>query len=374
MLDRRAACLLALAVLAPAFAGCAEDAAPAARDERLRNGATDARDDGGTTTSITVMPKPPSQRWHFHDHWKGQPTLVLVNRTVTLNASQDAHGLPALSALVTLEPGVIVPPETGTVGVTVTWDAAAQGAINLTYRPADANGYAPAGDIENGERANITVTESMTDVPHRAHSLWAFNLTAIAGGTPPTLPPRDVHVLVTATIGRPLFIDPPHLDWWQDQDAIPLVEGATGSFGAARTPAANLTLPDPDGGATPADMARPARVPADEGRIVPEGAKVVVVHLEWTSEVPDQKLAVRYREANLPSEGDMPLAKDGATSRVFVVPVDPDQTDTTYSNRTTWEFEVLPEGDASAFRGTFTLHAWVARVEGDAALAIASHS
>lgn len=379
MLGRSAACLLAIVVVAPALAGCTNDEAPAARDdgETLRPGSAGGAAPGGsatTGTATTSSPpvKSPAQRWHFHDHWKGEPTITLVNRTLELNATQRHDGLPALSALVELDPGVIVPPETGTLRVSASWTGTEGGALNLTYRPADSSGFHPGGDIGNGGNVSLSVTESNADVPHRAASLWAWNLTAVPAGTPPTLPPREVSIVITATIGRPLFIDPPHVDWWQGATTAPLVLGATGTIDAARTPAGNLTLPPAAGGAQqppkPADATRPVRVPVDEGRIVPEGAKTIIVLLNWTTDLPDAKLAVHYRELNLPSSGPMLLAKDGPTSRVFAVEVDPHQTDTTYSNRTTWEFDVVPDGDAAAFRGSFTLYAWVARVEQDAAL------
>lgn len=371
----RAAAVLVVLLVTPALAGCADEAAPAAQQDTLRPANTGS---GGGVTTSTPIPKPATERWHFHDYWKGSPTIELLNRTVELNATTDAQGLPALSAIFTLDEGIIVPPETGQLDVVATWASefaasgeGAAGLLNLTYRPADANTFQPGGDLANGGVVTIRVTETMADVPHRAGSLWAFNLSAKAGGTPPELPPRMVHVTVTATIGRPLFIDPPHLDWWQGNDVIPLVMGAKGQLqGSARTPAGNVTIPQLGGptSPTPGDFSKPARVPVDAERIVPEGTRTLVVLLNWTSEVPDQKLLVRYREGNLGMEGPLEVAKDGATNRVFVLAVDNDQTDTTYSNRTTWEFEVVPEGDAGAFRGEFTFYAWVARVETDRAL------
>jgi hypothetical protein len=183
-----------------------------------------------------------------------------------------------------------------------------------------------------------------------------------------------IHVNVTATIGRPLFIDPPHVDWWQGATVLPLVAGAKGEIATATTREGNVTVTGLPDSTPPSAAPQDVVVPVDAGRIVPEGAASVVVVLNWTSQAPSQKLAVRYKEGNLPSEGPMQVAKDGDGHRVFVVPVQPPQTDTTYSNRTTWEFHVVPEGGTgteAAFDGSFTLVAWVTTLQpGDATRAV----
>lgn len=369
---RRLALLLGLAVLAPALAGCASEA-PGAKEEPLTQGGA------GTTTGAggspadpvvpTVKPKTTSERWHFHDHWKGNPTILLVDANVTFNATVGGNGLPALSALVALPNGLIVPPETGYLTLNVSWDAGGApggGLVNVTYRPADSNDFFGAGDLANGNATYLRTTESNCDVPHRQQSAWLFNLTARPAAEPaPGAPPATVRFTVHATIGRPLFIDPPHLDWWQGGDVLTLVAGHAADVATAATPAGNLTLPGAGApaAATPGDATQGVRVPVDEGRIVPEGTKSVVVMLNWTSTAAPAKLALQYRELNLPSEGPMDLAVDGESSRVFVLPVRAPQTDTTYSNRTTWEFHVVPEGEPAAqFHGSFTLVAWATRL------------
>lgn len=362
---RTGALAAALLVASAALAGCTEDA-PAASGEPAPKTASERL---AESTPPLPARKTTNERWHFHDHWKGEPTITLLDVDVNLSATTGGDGLPAIGALLTLPDGTIVPPEAGSVTLNVTW-AREGGLVNLTFRPADSNSFFPGGDASRGAGVLIGITESMADVPHRSQSLWAFNLTAKPGGEPAGLPDTLVHVTINATIGRPLFIDPPHLNWWLGGDVIPLVTGVRGRLDTAATPAGNLTLPgDPDATTRPAAVAAAPRVPATDGRIVPEGAKSIVVLLNFTSEVPNGKLLVRYREANLPSEGAMTLAVDGGAYRVFTVPVDPDQTDTTYSNRTTWEFQILPEGGpASAFRGEFTLYAWVAKLGEDEAI------
>lgn len=379
--------LVAVATLVPALAGCADDTPAGTTNEPLRPGGTSASTP--TPSPNAPIPKSMNERWHFHDYWKGTPTITIMENDTTLEPTASPEGATGLSAILTPADGVIVPPETGTLSVTITWEETLPGgAINLTYRPADSNGFHAAGDVANGETLNITVTESMADVPHRPRSLWAFNVTAVPGGTPPLMPARDVRVVVTATIGRPLFIDPPHVNWWQTGDVLPLVAGATGTLTTAtgatgnvtvpRAPAVPPTLPPAQPPATPTlpvgptEAAEPARVPVDAGRIVPEGARSIVVSLNWTSEVPDAKLAVHYRESNLGTSGPLDVTEDGAGHRVFTLLVDNDQTDTTYSNRTTWEFMVVPEptqaGAPAAFHGEFTLYAWVTKLEPAAAL------
>lgn len=365
--------LVGLVVLASAFAGCAGNDEDTPSTTPPRGSSSTTPGPSGDTQSVPVpKPKGTSDRWHFHDYWKGEPTITLLNATVTLNAT--AHGadsLPTISALVQLPSGVVVPAETGLLTVNVTWEPATTGLVNLTFRPADSNDYTPAGDLANGVALTLLTTESMSDVPHRQQSFWRFNFTAAPGGSPPALPGKDLKVVIQATIGRPLFIDPPHLDWWQSSDTIPLVAGAKGEIATATTRVGNLTY-----GQSPAPHPVPtlARVPMDAGRIVPEGGKSIVAILNWTSDVPNQKLTLAYKEGNLPSEGPLQVAKDGATSRVFSIPLQQAQTDTTYSNRTTWEFTVKPDGQEGAFKGTFTLVAWVSRLQPEAAVAVVTAS
>lgn len=379
---RRPAALVAVLLLLPALAGCAGDA-PGAREEPVQKGTTGSQpnaplSDG--TPAPAVKPKGTSERWHFHDYWKGNPTITLVEANVSFNVTTGADGLPALSAFVDLPQGVIVPPETGILTLNVTWEAETQGLVNVTFRPADSNDFLPGLDLAKGVPGNLTTTESQADVPHRQVSAWRFNLTMKPSPDVAGLPPRDVHFTVQATIGRPLFIDPPHLNWWQGGDILPLVADAKGEFASLAHPGGNLTLADPlqapAAPPTAAKVAESPRVPVAEGRIVPEGTKSIVAILNWTTQAPQGKLALHYRENNYPSEGALEVATDAAGSRVFVLPVMAAQTDTTYSNRTTWEFRIVPEGQpASAFEGAYTLHAWATRLApADAVAAIAPKS
>ena len=359
VVDRRLPVILAALIVGAVFAGCAGDSD---QGQPLQGGSASS----GVVTSdpptpiVTPTPKPTSQRWHFHDYWKGSPTLTLFDGNVTLNATVSDAGTPALSALLLLPNGVIVPAETGSLTVNASWaQTAPGGAVNLTYKPADSNGFFGAGMLANGKPVVVNTTESMCDVPHRQESLWKFNLTAAPDGTPPGLPARDLHVIITATIGRPLFIDPPHVNWWIGSNVLPLVDGAKGDVFTATTAASNLTILTSPAAAGAAPSPASARVPVDDGRIVPEGAKTVIAVLNWSSQAPNQKLSLRYEESNLPSTGPMQLSKDGANSRVFTLDVRAAMTDTTYSNHTTWAFDVVPDGQTPAFQGTFTLVAWV---------------
>lgn len=364
----RLALVVAMLALVPLLAGCASSPQPAAVQQA---GTSQAPFTDPTTVNAAPPPKPMSQRWHFHDYWHAMPVITLLDTNVTLNLTQDAAGLPALSQIVALPNGVIVPAETGFLTVNVSWASQAPGgAVNLTFRPADSQSYRGAGNVTSGKPAVIFTTESMCDVPHRQESFWRFNLTALPNGTPPTMPAQTVHLTITATIGRPLFIDPPHVDWWQGNNVLPLVAGAKGDITTATTRAGNLTtggLGSVAAGAPPAPPApQDVRVPADAGRIVPEGTATIVAILNWTGQAPAQKLSLRYEEANFPSSGTMSIAKEGDSSRIFVLSVRPAQTDTTYSNRTTWLFHVVPEGGTgseAAFQGSFTLVAWVSELQ-----------
>ena len=346
-----------------------------------------------TATPSPAAPRGTSERWHFHDYWQNDPTITLYEGDVTFNVTpMGADGLPTLNAIVDLPHGTIVPPETGFLTLTVDWEGetpASGGLVNITYKPADSNEFFWAGDAAAKVPVILNTTESNCDVPHRQASAWRFNLTAKPGGADAAgLPPKTFHFNITATIGRPLFIDPPHLNWWRNGDTIPLVEAASGKIHSVSTPAANATVPDPSTIEPPApgvpgvpperpalpvkaeDLSTTYRVPIDDARIVPEGTKTVLAMLNWTSQVPDAKLSLRYRENNLPSEGAMELLADGAGARVYVLKPAAASTDTTYSNRTTWEFTVVPEGAPLAtFEGEFTLVAWASRLEPAAVLA-----
>ncbi|GEM_PF-4360555 len=382
MAVRRFAAWAVLALVVPAFAGCASKDAPAATGPDVSGGTVGGSAPTGSSATAAPAPQPApisgtSARWHFHDYWHGNPTIVLFDAHVNLSA-----GAGGLSALVDLPQGVIVPPETGFLLVNVSWPASPAGStaglVNVTYRPADSNDFFPIKDAANGKAIVIPTTESMCDVPHRQKSLWAFNLTAApSSDVPPGLPGTELHVVVSATIGRPLFIDPPHFNWWSGSDVLDLVKTTQGAIATAGTPQGNATLPDASGllagGAPPspdrvsstaASANRSVTVPATAGRIVPEGATNVVAVLNWSPDEPTMpRLKLTYEEQNYPSSGALQTAVDGATSRVFILPVQPGQTDTTYSNRTTWQFHVVPEGDsAAAFKGGFTLTVWVTRL------------
>ena len=378
------ALLVGLLFVVPALAGCA-DGAPA--NEPVKPGSTTTGSGSPATAQPSPVsefrPKGTSERWHFHDYWKGNPVITLFEGNLTFNATpMGADGLPALSAIFELPHGVIVPPETGYLTFNVTWtspDPAVPptgGRVNITYKPADSNDFFPGGDTGNGVPLQVNTTESNCDVPHRQASAWKFNVTAIPDtSVPPGFPPPHARINITATIGRPLFIDPPHLNWWRDGDIIPIVEAGGGEIRTAVTPVANATFPGlPSASAEPPNLATYTtayRVPVDQGRIVPEGTKSVVVMINWTSEIPDKKLVVRYMENNYPSEGALQLASETPTSRIYFLKTLQSQTDTTYSNRTTWEFRVLPEGEpASGFSGTFTLVAWASRLEPTATVAM----
>lgn len=386
----------ALLVATSLLAGCAGSEEPPATAPTKASSGTGAGASAGAGSPATVTPSPApprgtSERWHFHDYWQGSPTIVLYEGDITFNLTPTSgDGLPTMNAIVDLPHGTIVPPETGYLTMTVGWDAGTPGGlVNITYKPADSNDFHWAGDAASGLPIVLNTTESNCDVPHRQSSAWRFNLTAKPGGAEaPGLPPQTFRFNITATIGRPLFIDPPHLDWWRAGDTIPLVSAASGIVRSANTPAGNATVPDPGTVQPPAvgepsvpperpglpvkpdDLSAAYRVPIDAGRIVPEGTKTVLAMLNWTTQTPDGKLSLRYRENNLPSEGAMELLSEAPGARIYVLKPAPAQTDTTYSNRTTWEFIVTPEGaPVAAFEGSFTLVAWASRLEPAAALA-----
>lgn len=390
MLPRRLAAWAVLALVLPALAGCASKETPASTGsvDGGRIGGAKSTTTSSSSSSAEVPPPPPitgtSARWHFHDYWKGHPTITLTDQNVTLTPT-----LQGLSAVVELPQGVIVPPETGLITINLSWASPSTGVINLTYRPSDSVDFLPYADAESGHAVRIFTTESNCDVPHRQKSLWAFNLTAKPSADPatPGFPTTQLRLVVQATIGRPLFIDPPHFDWWRDSEVIDLVRTTSGELSTLASPAANATIPDPTSipgalGVPPTQdnaaafvqsVNRSARIPATPGRIVPEGATNVVVLLNWSAKAPQMpKLTVTYEEQNNPSSGELPVTVDGDQSRIFVLAVRPPQTDTTYSNRTTWQFHVIPEGDpAGAFEGSYQMTAWVTRLSGAEAVKIA---
>ena len=372
---------MAFVLIVPAFAGCFGDGEDP--DEKVQPGSTSPQPNqgsgsrtpstgtgsgsGSAPASPTPKIKSSAERWHFHDYWKNTPTITLLDGNFSLMPAVGGDGMPALSAIVELPQGTIVPPETGFLTFNVTWNGTPSGLLNLTYRPADSNDFQPGADLAHGTPFELVTTESMCDVPHRQQSFWRFNLTAKPGGTPPAMPPKDFRLVVTATIGRPLFIDPPHMDWWQGRDTIPIVEGAKGEFQGAATAVGNLTIPHPaaisPASARPSQFTEGQRVPVAPGRIVPEGSRSVVVSLAWSDAAPQgAKLKVAWKEGNSLTSGAMDVLVDGEGARVFAIPISPGQTDTTYSNRTTWEFQVLPDHEPPAFKGSYVLSAWASRL------------
>ncbi|HVL47867.1 MAG TPA: hypothetical protein VM889_04865 [Candidatus Thermoplasmatota archaeon] len=361
----RALVVVVLLAAAVASAGCLGAKSPAAGRpiEDVKPQTTPS------TPTAPVVPTrpPPEERWHFHNYWGSTPNITLLDGPVSIPLTppkRDATGVRAGEVFVGLEHGKIVPPETGAILVTINWSAGGSlpARLNLSYRPANAENFTSVGPVKPGNTTSIFVWDAMTDIPHRGRSVWTFHLTgepdragglAIANGT--------VRMKVEAWIGRPIFIDPPHLDHWNGSKTLPVVDRSLEVSGA-KVGDRGYAVAGESG-----LQKHLAEFRVVDGDVVPAGTKYVYARLSWSGASPAsaKPLALSYAEDNANTSGAPKPFASGDDWRAYRIEVIPRMTDSPYTNQSTWAFRVAIDLPAGAFEGVVKLQAWATRVESD---------
>lgn len=357
-------------VLFVAGAGCVTDAADGPRPSPTKKalpGAQPVTDPGANLTSA-------QKRWHFHDAWDEASVLTLFDGPVVLSLQADQVGPAPFVARsgrsqFTFPHDVLVPPETGHLAVTVTFQGAAGvpfTGLNLSYRPVSRDNFTPAGAVSLGEALRIPVDWWETDVPHAKVSGWAFLLEAAPDARGVAVANGTAHVTIQAARLREVMIDPPHGNPWLLSAVVPLTPSLSANTTGVKLGDGRYLV---KAGATSASV-RGALLefgPAN-GTIVPEGSASVLVKVAWKASAPVD-LRVRYAEPNSPSEGLMALVEEGAGYRVFAVEAGPKMWDSPYAYRSTWRFTLETKGPEGIINPDIvTVNAWVSRTTPEEAL------
>ncbi|MHB8606000.1 MAG: hypothetical protein ACYDCK_12170 [Thermoplasmatota archaeon] len=313
------------------------------------------------------------QRWHFHNYWGTSPNLTLFDGDVDFqNGVPDVACCPPIVQEgrldISLAQGKIVPPETGRIDVRLLYNATPLlSGINVSFKPANSQAFIPAGAVKPQGSLRIPVSSAMTDVPHRSRSLWQFRLEAEPAAAGVGIANGTVHVKIVATIGRPIFIDPPHIDNWQGQTILHEFKG-TRAARVAKSP--DGTYFDASSGSASTSV---ASFPLVNGSIIPEGTQTVLARLRWTSDAPlpaasdPTSLSLTYSEENAGTKGALQLVKDSPGERIFKLAIDPKLADNPYGNQSTWIIDVNLDATAGAFSGSVTLDVWAAKLPSDVA-------
>ncbi len=368
-----------LLVSGTVLAGClGEDERPAKTPDRAKKASTNpaagsSGSDASKPKSQDEMNESMGKRWHFHNYWGLNPNLTVFDGVVTLSPQNlSAAVVPTVVAVGGVKFGLpygrIIPPETGTVTVTILYNASpALGEIDVSYKPANLAKFVPAGTVAAGGSVAIPTTEPMADVPHRGRSVWEFRLASANKERTPTSAVGDVHVVVVATIGRPIFVDRPHIDHWKGLDLLPVLADERLAR-AAKTPREHPYLDLNASSGTEFRDSLAEFLPAN-GSVVPEGTRTLLARLQWTGTLPSDPslLALEFIEENSGAFGAGKLVADNAGERLYKIEVSPRQTDNPYGNQSTWRFLVMLEGQAGAFDGRIRLDVWATRTALDEA-------
>lgn len=317
-----------------------------------------------------------ADRPHVHDRWDGRNRTVVVDRTVRTDdltePRQDPVG-PSPSCefpcgdriTVVPETGPIVPPGSKEVQVTATWDAEdlppERTEVSLEYIPANGSGFVDAGTRPSGEPWRIATTVPMADDGHAKQSLWAFRLTVSSYLDTPEARPQ-VPALLTESIEIDLRVvahrvdgelprEPPHPDHWADGPRRTLVtlNGTEDTAGVALvqlTGGQSLT-----GVAAGWDAGPEVAISGDEHGIVPPGTGLLRMNVTWTNDSPAADQAPVRPYARVSNRGtyapEDPWKPDrvGDGEATFEMPLDEDEWDGMYANRSRWFFHLVFKGE-----------------------------
>lgn len=278
-------------------------------------------------------------RPHVHDYWKGQESVVILQRSADLVSSpvpspQCSTPNDGSCAVFYPDDGHTVYPGTNRVNVTVAFSSSnSQDIVFLNYS-------SPSPSVR-GERAlrststvTINTTESSDDLPHEQTSRWVFS-TFYHTLVPATTLPVSIKVEIFRGPGE-LPVAPPHPDFWKQNRTLALYE-------------ANGTLDDV-GGIDPLDAGPPRRYVPQQPPVVPIETTHLTLRVYYNSSTPTQlhyAPALSWHgadhRAGFERRGVAPTRENVASAGgyyVWVLNVLPRMWDSPYANRTDWAIEV----------------------------------
>lgn len=317
-----------------------------------------------------------ADRPHVHDRWEGKNRTVVVDRTVRTDNLTDPRSDPVGGSpscefpcgdRITVVPhtGRIVPPGTAEVRLIATWDAqdlfVERTEVSLEYIPANGSGFVEANTRPSGEPWRINTSVAMADDGHAKQSLWVFRLTVSSYVDAPETRPQvpglltesieiDLRVVAHRTDGE-LPREPPHPDYWGDGPRRTLItqNGTEDAAGVALIQATGGH--STTGTAVGWDAGPEVAMTGDEHGIVPPGTNLLMMNVTWTNDSPaaDQAPARPYAEVS--NRGPYVDQERWAPDRVgdgeatFTMPIDQDDWDGMYANRSRWFFHLVFKGE-----------------------------
>lgn len=266
------------------------------------------------------------------------------------------------------EPDTLVYAGTKQIEVVLDWaqEDYSENELMLAWRGAGSPTYTEGTPFAKGATFVIPVDPVDWDSSHQTFSLWEIFLCTPDDGDPHSVPGSISVVMDFVRIDGPIPAERPHPVLWPADGLVTVVAGAEPKEFAAGYALSRSTY-------NSGFVVRPD--PLENGSVlVPPRTKELLAHLEWTTTSPSPHAwSLTYRPANerfwdMRDPGQMlkpsPSAQ-GASSRDYVIPVDPIQADQFYQSRSNWFFMLNVEGeegdwkylDAFAYSVTLTVTA-----------------
>ncbi|MBI2077131.1 MAG: carboxypeptidase regulatory-like domain-containing protein [Euryarchaeota archaeon] len=336
---------------------------------------------------------------HTHDYWAGRSEVGVADRSYEFKHKNRAQspGSPTATAMDAYETGygaVFVgkcwspnygsasefylddPAQTvwaGTrfINVTFTWSATdAVGVSGLAVGWRHANELGPAATsynlsrlLKSGETFSIPVDASMWDSGHQSFTSWRFWACLMGKEESPVVlsysPGRaflgKYHVKASIARGWPLYVEPPHTDFWQGRTTVPVLDTYSNMTCTGTSCTYYYQNPSAPGNKR-AEFYYFTFVPP-KGRLVPPGTETVRITLAWSTTSPGpamvKPLSVSYAPANVPPahQDDItkfktaPPSERGAASRTYLVKLEPGEPDMFYQRASNWKFVWGNEGE-----------------------------
>lgn len=258
------------------------------------------------------------------------------------------------------EPTTLVYAGTKQIEVTLDWaeEDYAGDQLKLAWRGSGSPKFTEGELFAKGSTYIIPVDPIDWDSSHQTFSLWEIFMctpeeatTGVVDDTEAVLGSIDV-VMDLARMEGPIPAERPHPVLWPADGRSVVVAGTEKSY------AAGYSLSRSTYGSN--FVVRPDET--ENGSVlVPPRTKELLVHLEWTTSSPQpEPWSLTYRPANvrffdMKDPGDMlkpaPSAK-GATSRDYVIAVEPGQEDQFYQSKSNWYFMLNLEGKEADWQYT----------------------
>lgn len=321
---------------------------------------------------------------HVHDLWQGATTRELVNDTYDLiavdrdpegdgpvgeqvrpNACRAGYLSTCLGSVSFMPPGpdgdhrYVVPPGTGALEVTISWDSPTITGVFLQYRPAydddhiwDTGAFETSGQTRTIAAPDVNTTWTQfpltwTDDGHAQLSRWRFRAHAYTDGESIAFSEGAIQVSIRVLRGDgPLPAEPPHPDWYGDRDRYLLAAATQNVDGALAAPGDSEEVRKSIFGTSPGlDLLSP----------VPPGTKEVLVVVNYTNESPFADSGLLTSDFEFYWNAGPWLreeAPDERTDRqaIFRVPVTEAMTDSIYTcnaTKSVWSVSLGLHGDST---------------------------